>query len=151
MVALYKPRDSREYVMDKVLEDLTFASTYCLADAKYTKGSALINKWVALAFKSRVCLYEGTFRKYHGIADETIDGVTISADYFLQLAADAAWAVMEQNKYSLYKGNTLKLDAPYREYFILEDGDAKETILSMRFNADILVRHGIQFLSLIHI
>ena len=34
---------------------------------------------------------------------------------------------------------------PYREYFILEDGDAKETILSMRFNADILVRHGIQF------
>ena len=60
---LYKPRDSREYVMDKVLEDLTFASTYCLADAKYTKGSALINKWVALAFKSRVCLYEGTFRK----------------------------------------------------------------------------------------
>ena len=79
------------------------------------------------------------------IADETIDGVTISADYFLQLAADAAWAIMEQNKYSLYKGNTLKLDAPYREYFILEDGDAKETILSMRFNADILVRHGIQF------
>ena len=79
------------------------------------------------------------------IADETIDGVTISADYFLQLAADAVWAVMEQNKYSLYKGNTLKLDAPYREYFILEDGDAKETILSMRFNADILVRHGIQF------
>ena len=52
--ALTKPRDSREYVMDKVLEDLTFASTYCLADAKYTKGSALINKWVALAFKSRV-------------------------------------------------------------------------------------------------
>ena len=28
--ALTKPRDSREYVMDKVLEDLTFASTYCL-------------------------------------------------------------------------------------------------------------------------
>ena len=54
--ALTKPRDSREYVMDKVLEDLTFASTYCLADAKYTKGSALINKWVALAFKSRVSL-----------------------------------------------------------------------------------------------
>ena len=95
--------------------------------------------------KARAALYEGTFRKYHGIADETIDGVTISADYFLQLAADAAWAIMEQNKYSLYKGNTLKLDAPYREYFILEDGDAKETILSMRFNADILVRHGIQF------
>ena len=63
--AMMKPRDSREYVMDKVLEDLTFASTYCLSDAKFTKGSALINKWVALAFKSRVCLYEGTFRKYH--------------------------------------------------------------------------------------
>ena len=51
--ALTKPRDSREYVMDKVLEDLTFASTYCLADAKYTKGSALINKWVCLLYTSK--------------------------------------------------------------------------------------------------
>ena len=138
---LKRPRDSREYVMQRMIEDIDFAIRYLPTKHDLYR----ITKWTALALKSRFCLFEGTFRKYHGIADETIDGVTISADYFLQLAADAAWAVMEQNKYSLYKGNTLKLDAPYREYFILEDGDAKETILSMRFNADILVRHGIQF------
>lgn len=36
--AMMKPRDSREYVMDKVLEDLTFASTYCLSDANSRKA-----------------------------------------------------------------------------------------------------------------
>ena len=44
--AMMKPRDSREYVMDKVLEDLTFASTYCLSDAKFTKAdSRAIADW----------------------------------------------------------------------------------------------------------
>lgn len=38
--AMMKPRDSREYVMDKVLEDLTFASTYCLSDACWTTWSS---------------------------------------------------------------------------------------------------------------
>lgn len=142
--SLKRPRDSRGFVMKKVMEDLDRAITD-LPDNWPSDALYRLSKNAARAMKARAALYEGTFRKYHGIADETIDGVTISADYFLQLAADAAWAVMEQNKYSLYKGNTLKLDAPYREYFILEDGDAKETILSMRFNADILVRHGIQF------
>ena len=142
--SLKRPRDSRGFVMKKVMEDLDRAITD-LPDNWPSDALYRLSKNAARAMKARAALYEGTFRKYHGIADETIDGVTISADYFLQLAADAAWAIMEQNKYSLYKGNTLKLDAPYREYFILEDGDAKETILSMRFNADILVRHGIQF------
>lgn len=49
--ALYKGRDSREFVMDKVLEDLNFAATYCLSDRAYVNNSQ-INRWVALAFKA---------------------------------------------------------------------------------------------------
>ena len=63
--ALYKPRDSREYVMRKVLEDLDFASTHCITNAKLEVNSVRITRNVALAFKARCCLYEGTFRKYH--------------------------------------------------------------------------------------
>ena len=129
---LKKPREDRGIIMDHVMNDLKNAIEMLPRE----KDVARVTRWSALALKSRIALYEGTWRKYRNLPD---------ADKYLQLAADAAWAVMEQNKYSLYKGNTLKLDAPYREYFILEDGDAKETILSMRFNADILVRHGIQF------
>ncbi|WP_295940741.1 RagB/SusD family nutrient uptake outer membrane protein [uncultured Alistipes sp.] len=141
---LKRPRDSRGYVMKKVMEDLDKAIE--LLPEKWPSDALYrLNKDAALALKARAALFEGTFRKYHGIADETIDEVSVSADYFLGLAADAASKVMAKNKYTLYKGNIYKLDAPYREFFILEDGDAKETILSIRFNADILVRHGIQF------
>lgn len=63
--ALYKPRDSREYVMSKVLEDLDFACRNCITNAKLEVNSVRITRNVALAFKARCCLYEGTFRKYH--------------------------------------------------------------------------------------
>lgn len=65
---LFAARDDREFVMSKVLEDLDYACENCLGTDVY-KG--VINKWVVLAFKSRVCLYEGTFRKYHSVNPST--------------------------------------------------------------------------------
>ncbi len=142
--SLRKPRDSRGYVMQKVMEDLDRAIEM-LPDAWPSDALYRLSKNAARALKSRAALFEGTFRKYHTIPDESYEDKTLSAEYFLQLAADAAQEVMQSKKYSLYKGDAYKLGAPYREFFILEDADAKETILSMRFNAEILVRHGIQF------
>src|ERR1700754_300218 len=60
---LYNPRDPRSLVMDSVLADLNFATTHIndTKDASCTQ----VTRAVALALKSRVCLFEGTFRKYH--------------------------------------------------------------------------------------
>ena len=58
---LYKTRDSRKYVMQKVMEDLDQAISM-LPEAKTPYE---VNKWTALALKSRAALFEGTFRKYH--------------------------------------------------------------------------------------
>lgn len=65
---LYAARDDREYVMHMVLEDLNFACQNLSGDSKY---DGVINRWIALAFKSRVCLYEGTYRKYHSVNPST--------------------------------------------------------------------------------
>ena len=43
MVALYKPRDSREFVMEKVLEDLDFACEHCYDTSPWI-NSARINR-----------------------------------------------------------------------------------------------------------
>lgn len=53
---LYKGRDPRDYVMQKVLEDLDFAATWCSKASKYVNTN-VINRYVALALKSRICLY----------------------------------------------------------------------------------------------
>ena len=136
-----KPRDSREYVMDKVLEDLTFASTYCLSDAKFTKGSALINKWVALAFKSRVCLYEGTFRKYHSrepSSDKPWQAEYNADNKFLREAAAAAKEIMDKGPYSLVTGD---VKTAYRSLFTSAGLLTQEVIFGREYSKELSAFH----------
>ena len=59
---LYAARDSRESVMTKMLEDLDYAIQY-LPSSSTEKSVYRVTKGAALALKSQVCLFEGTFRK----------------------------------------------------------------------------------------
>ena len=59
--ALNRPRDSREFIMTKMIEDIDCA----IANLPSTKSTYEITKWTAMALKSRFLLFEGTFRKYH--------------------------------------------------------------------------------------
>ena len=102
--ALYAARDDREYVMSKVLEDLNFACENLSGDVKF---DGVVNKWVALAFKSRVCLYEGTFRKYHSVNPSTNVAWKNNPEWgtsktFLQEAVNAAETLMNSGKFSLH-------------------------------------------------
>ncbi len=47
--------------MDSVLADLNFA----VANIRQADLANTVDKDVALALKARICLYEGTYRKYH--------------------------------------------------------------------------------------
>lgn len=133
---LQKARDDRAYVMYKVMEDFDKAAESLPA----AKDVAKVNKWTALAMKARAALYEGTFRKYHGIPDVTVEGRTIGADFFLEEAAKAAKAVMDGGQYKLAAGATV-----YRDMFVAEDADTDEYILA-RVYGDILgndIRHDL--------
>lgn len=101
---LYAPRDSRIMVMDSVLNLINWAIEKLPAKANAVHGR--INREVALALKSRICLHEGTFRKYHGLQ---------GADKFLTEAKNASGTLISEGKYSLYKtGNPSK---DYRTVF----------------------------------
>lgn len=148
--SLYRPRDSRGFVMQKVMEDLDKAIDGL--PVTWTEGVYRVSKYAAYAFKSRVALFEGTWRKYHDVPDETYtkeDGtqITLSSEYFLQQAADAAKAVIDYGKYKMYKGETVVKGQPYRDYFVLEDAETSETIFARRFlyTAEMNIRHGVQF------
>ena len=106
---LYAARDSRTLVMDSVLADLDFACEHITLTSDQT--SSLITKYVAQAFKSRVCLFEGTFRKYH-----TEYGLKESANAWLNEAVKAAEDVIANSGFKLYTANgTTK---SYRDLFI---------------------------------
>lgn len=131
---LYKPRDPRSMVMDSVLADLNFAAEN-IRDTK-DNSSSLITRQVALAFKSRVSLFEGTFRKYHPEFN-----LQASANKFLEVAADAARKIMVSGKYAIY--NTGNPDKDYRTLFISENPVNTEVMLAVVYNNALRRWHNI--------
>lgn len=116
-VLLKKARDDREFVMDKVMEDFDKA----IELLSQTKSISRVTKWTALAFKSRAALYEGSFRKYHGMANYD--------KYFIQ-AADAANQFITSSGYTLYnEGNE-----PYRDLFCSDVAKSAEVVLARIYN-----------------
>ena len=146
---LYKPRDSREFVMSKVIEDLDFA----IANLPDTKDLYRITKWTALALKSRACLFEGTFRKYHA-GQSTLE--TLPADakpytYYLELSAAASEEIMNTSGYSIFRGNG-KATA-YRDLFLGDPADdnnayAEEVILARDYNKALNILHNSTFFTI---
>lgn len=139
--ALMKPRDSREYVMDKILEDLNFAAENCLSSAKYVAGSNVINKWTALALKSRICLFEGTYRKYHSVDPSTgkaWDPAHNANNKFLREAADAAKEIIDNGPFRLVTGDP---KTAYRSLFISEKLKTEEVILGREYSSSLAIYH----------
>lgn len=101
---LYRARDPRTTVMDKVNEDLAFACTNIRVNDG-TKGLT-VNRAVAQGFASRIMLFEGTWQKYHA-------NNTAKAAEYLKAAKDYAAALMQTNAYSIapsYKSLTTSED-----------------------------------------
>ena len=95
---LYGPRQDRNMVMDKVLEDLDFA---CANITMNGSSRTAFNKWVALAMKAEVCLYEGCYSKY-------VANNAGRASTYLNAAKAACVEIMNSGNYELnsdYKSN----------------------------------------------
>ncbi len=120
---LYKSRDSRVLVVNNIIDDLDFA----IANLPARNGGR-IHRYAALALKARICLFEGTFEKYHNVPGG-------NPNQFLQLAATTANDIIENGPYALHTigGPT----AAYRDYFSLKDkSSSKETIFNIGYNID---------------
>jgi len=90
---LFAERTPRETVMTNVLADLDFACTNLPNNWGDGNAPGRLNRWCALLIKSRICLFEGTWRKYHGGND---------VNTWLQAAADAAKELIDDGPYELY-------------------------------------------------
>lgn len=118
---LYKGRDSRIVVMKNVLNDIDQAIKWLPKKTEVYR----VSKDAALALKARMCLFEGTYRRYHGIEGDV---------EFLQAAYDAAGELMKpEYGYSLYTGSAP--NKAYYELFIQADYNTNpEVILSKEYN-----------------
>lgn len=129
--ALYKPRDSRELIMTKMIEDVDFAINELTSDVSTYR----VNRWAALALKAQFCLYEGTYRKYHNVNLEGHDYA-----YYLDLAAEAAKELIDDGPYKLYKTGNPEKD--YLTLFAQENASQDEYILAIKFDYGLGIYHN---------
>lgn len=129
---LIKARDPRTLVMDSVLADINDA----VAKLGTSKSVEEVTKWTALALKSRICLYEGTFRKYH------TEFNLPDADKFLTEAVSASENLMKNSGYKIYKSTPEKA---YLELFASYKAIADEVIMARRFSNDQQLWHNVNY------
>lgn len=128
---LYKPRDSRELVMTKMIEDIDYAIENLPAGVSTFR----VNKWAALALKARFCLYEGTYRKYHQL---NLEGNNYA--YYLEQSAQAAEKLIKEGPYKLYSTGNPQKD--YLMLFAQENASKDEYILSIMFDFSLGIYHN---------
>lgn len=129
---LTKARDPRVLVMDSVLADINYAISKLTTDKKVND----VTKWTALALKSRICLYEGTFRKYHPEYNLP------NADRFLDEAIAASDELMKTGPYKIYMD---KAETAYQKLFATMDANTDEIILARDFSDALQVYHNLNY------
>jgi hypothetical protein len=125
---LYGPRTDRFEVMEHILDDLNYAiaNISLTADASRT----LITKNVARAYKTRICLYEASLRKYH----TSYNKQATANEWFREVVTTAN----EITGFSLHQGTSA-----YRDLFIQKNPFADETILCVALSAELKIYSSI--------
>lgn len=67
---LYAPRNTRDEVATRILEDLLWASTHIKAPTTAYLRNKVVDASVVNALLSQFGLFEGTWRKYHGLGNQ---------------------------------------------------------------------------------
>ncbi len=130
---LFKARDPRKLVMDSVLADIDFATQNIKLSTDPSR--TLITKWVAYALKSRICLFEGTFRTYH----TNLNLAGTAASWLTQSAA-ASKKIMDEAGFKVYEGAGLA--GSYRKVFTNPAPVPEEVMLAAANDAGLGILHA---------
>ncbi len=128
---LFKGRDSREFVVERIMEDFEFAAGHVEDDSR----AGAVDNWVVKAYFARFALHEGTFRKYHPELN-----LTGTANGFLQKARDLAQDIMNNGGFSIYSTGNLMED--YRSLFVETSLEGNPEIILAAYAEDQLLNSG---------
>lgn len=129
--ALYKGRDSREFVVEKIFEDFQFAADNVFEN----QPAGAIHRWFVKAEMARAALHEGTFRKYHPEL-----GLESSATTFLEMAKNIAREIMDSGRYALHStGNPMQ---DYYDIFVSANLVGNPEVILANISQDQLKNSG---------
>lgn len=127
---LYGPRTKRDEVMDSVFADLDYA----IAGIATEKSMVSWSKDLALALKSEIALYEGTFCRYRVEKENGYGPDEARAKKYLQESAEASKALMDKygfsdDYHSIYNSVWGGMDSPVQAGAKIADFTANPEII----------------------
>lgn len=133
---LYGPRQNRDEVFAKIMEDLDFACN----NIAQTKNAQYWSSDLAYAMKSYICLCEGTYRKYCTLAENGLAPNPELAKSYLQASVAASDYLIKSGRYQLAQ----QYRANYQSFYTTASGvpamvNNPEMILFRGYAMDILM------------
>lgn len=136
---LYGPRDTRETIASFIKKNLDEAIPELPLESEISSDDkGRISRGAAQGLKARFSLFEGTWRKYHGLQ---------GGEAFLDDAISASKSVIESEQYQLWDHKAELGDLSYKFFYTLSKTkanpagltktDNKETILAQRYDEDL--------------
>lgn len=122
---MYKDRDNRAVVMDKVYDDFL----YVLQNMRESDGANYVNRYAAAALISSLMLFEGSWQHYHELDKDR-------AQKYVALARDAAQYVMDSGKWSF--------TADFKSLFSSDNlANNPEVIFHRAYDDALAIRHSV--------
>lgn len=132
---LYAPRLERNELADKILGDLDQAIEWLPSFSEQEKGR--VSKEVAMLYKARIALFEGTWEKYHA---NTVFAGKGDVKKYIETAAEVSFAVIESGLFDL---DNMQVKDGYHLLFNQWDySESKEIMLWKEFNRSLGIWHG---------
>lgn len=139
---LYSSREDRSLTADRILNDLDVAIEY-LKPANSAEPNRL-NKEIALALKSRVALFEGTWEKYH--SGTSFGASNANPEKYLQIAVEASKDIIDGKYGKIY--TIYSTGNPNQDYFNLFNQDDLSTndeiIFWKKYDYELGTGHNLQ-------
>lgn len=140
---LQNGREPRHVIADSILADIQKAITYL--PLRSVVGNSRLNKETALAFKSRVALYEGTWEKYH--ANTPFGDNNANPSMYFQEVIDASKELMNNTNYQVGIYSTGNPNKDYFNLFGMNDmSKVNEILFYKAFNDAEGLRNHAQYL-----
>lgn len=127
--AMNAKRNDRKEVTDLIVNDLRQAASLLPKTQEVKEGR--IGKEGAMAFLSRVALYEGTWQKFRGNTERGVE--------LLKIAKEAAKDVIDSKQFALFKPVALG-DSAQKYMFILEDTKCNGAGLTKKDNKEYIFK-----------
>ncbi|EOR94609.1 hypothetical protein ADIARSV_2207 [Arcticibacter svalbardensis MN12-7] len=142
---LLAQRNSRYEVVAQILTDLDLAIA-SLPTTATGANTGKISKYAAIAFKSRVLLYEGTWEKYVGTTtDFEGSGTGNNSAAYIAEAVTSAKLVIDNGGYEIWNKNAQLNNLSYRWLFVLEDAKSNPGGFTKATNKEFIIQSVFDF------